>query len=694
MEAGQRTAREGKGRLPFQFQPLPWSVWLAGLFFFCLFGVLGGAAFLSFFPVEYEASLWLRYSPGHPSPLGPTERLEALTAELQSSTFIQQVAARLGRAEEKLDAAALASRIRLAPSFRSGAIEVRTKAASCKAARALLQAYSEAAVRLWAETQTAEAVAPLEALSKELEKSERKLTEALGAFQAYRASLGGQDPHHRLEELGSQVRQLQADLARNTDSLSLLQKEWQECQAAGTRRNSLLKIPAISESPDVAAALKKLRALTDKLASLRQRKADKKRGLLFLLFPFMGQGPSNEARKILQERHALEQELAEALRKAKEACRKRLLEAETRQKELQERLARIQEEVRLASQHTVDWERLWQAALRAQALHQALLEKVKSVGQSSGSRGNELSVLWPIHCRPTLPSPWGLLLVGLLSGTLGAFCLTAPIAWWQSPFRDPGELSRKLKGLPVRPVLVLESELFRGLVEKQWPGQELRAFLETALLPWESDGRQKNPPSEPASAGIVGLRPKSGATFCATLLALYWASQGRSTLLVDAHFTKPDLTRLFLGKTAGPSLEDYLGSSTLLLTVRKSTAIPHLFFLGCSGKGQQALPQEAVQSGLQTLLVEALSLHDRVVLDLGSLEDPPPYPWELLSREIFLFLVLDARRHCRRLLVRAERSWRSKLFSPQAVLLNFWISKQAARGHRREGRDPSLGSPL
>ncbi|CAF0689592.1 GumC family protein [Candidatus Methylacidithermus pantelleriae] len=620
---------------------------------FVLCAGIGAAILWAFFPQGYRATTYLRYVSSGTTALELRERLQDFSREFTSDPFLTELARHFSEKEEERTLSYLHSHLRVRPLPDSTKLEVSARGRTKEKAQTLLRELCKEILRARAQAQAAQALAPFDLLSQELEKKGKELAQARNAFQSFQASLGGIDPHRRWEKLTAQAQELQAKLTEAHQSATVWQKEWEKCQAADNQRERLLQIESIAHNPAVSKALEKLDTIKKELAALPPEPSGKPSGFLGIFGPKNAELPNPRTPQLLEEQRRAQKKLADALRQAKEECRRQWEQAKNKTEQLEESLRKNQRELELVAQEISQWERLEQTVLTAQNLYQALLEKLTAARLSLSNRPLDLEDTGSLTIRRIPPPKKEMLLVGLLCGTLGSAIIARRLAWWDHPFRSEQELSKAVQGLTIVNIPELSETLVRKWIQTGLSDGELRSVFEKKT---PKDTAFKNPggPTPPGPClGVLGLRGDTHTDVCIATLALACASQGKDTLLVDAHFARPTLTQLFLGDRQGPGLEEYFTSPALLLGLRKATQVPHLFFVGCTGEVSQALSPADLRSGLQALVSEAISLHEYVLLSIGWLSDSNFPIWEGLPREMPLYLVVRARAHTRGEVIRA-----------------------------------------
>jgi capsular exopolysaccharide synthesis family protein len=108
--------------------------------------------------------------------------------------------------------------------------------------------------------------------------------------------------------------------------------------------------------------------------------------------------------------------------------------------------------------------------------------------------------------------------------------------------------------------------------------------------------------------------PSEGKTFCSSNFALSLALQGQRTLLVDADLRKPRVSGIFFKEDRKPGLTEFLTGKASMEEAAHDTEVELLKVMPAGERAPN--PAELLrESGIKSLLDEALKIYDRVVID-------------------------------------------------------------------------------
>ena len=310
------------------------------------------------------------------------------------------------------------------------------------------------------------------------------------------------------------------------------------------------------------------------------------------------------------------------------------------------------------------------------ALYESVLTRMKVTNVAKGIWANNIHVVESpsISAKPAKPRKLFILALALLGGTVLGCGLVIGIDLGDTSIRSVDQ-AEKISGLPVltsipeskRKDLQIESVLISDPAS-----YEAEAFrsLRTSLSFLGPDKSRK-------SVLFTSANPGEGKTYCSFNYAVALAQTGLRTLLIDADFRRPDLSRFVLGEATGRGVASCLSGRKSILDCCRPTSVDNLFILGAGSRASK--PAELLAScDFAGLLREAALQFDRVILDsapINAVSDT-----QLISKVVdSVCVVTRAGKVPRRAIVRAFSLLAQAGCNPDGIIFN-----RMERRHRDE----------
>jgi len=301
------------------------------------------------------------------------------------------------------------------------------------------------------------------------------------------------------------------------------------------------------------------------------------------------------------------------------------------------------------------------------ALYESVLTRMKETNVSKGVAETNIRVIESplLAAKPSKPSVLKILALALVAGVVLGCGMVFGMDMGDSSIRSVEELEH----ISEIPVLTAVPESKRKRRDKESvltsdPGSyEAEAFrsLRTALS-------FLGPQNDRKTILFTSANPAEGKTYCSFNYAVALAQTGLRTLLIDADFRRPDLSRVIMDHSKGPGVTSCLAGRATILECCKPAGIENLFILGAGGRASK--PAELLAScDFAGLLREAVHHFDRVVLDsapINAVSDT-----QLIAKKIdSVCLVVRAGKVPRRALVRAFSLLAHADCNPDGIVFN------------------------
>ncbi len=310
----------------------------------------------------------------------------------------------------------------------------------------------------------------------------------------------------------------------------------------------------------------------------------------------------------IAELEGLEEEVAEVARNVGESIRKRFSTAAEHEKQLIASVAEQKRAVLGVDRVRKEFRALKQRAAAASDTYYALLARINETDVTEGVRESIIRM----EEAPMVPakpaSPKKKVVVGL-AGVLGLFFgfgFTLFLYLTDRSLRTRRQIEQTL-GLPV----------LAEIADSPEAGEDLRdslvVFSEPHSLAAESFRSLRTSLStlSPRSVLLTSAMPGDGKSFCAINLALLQAQLGYRTLLVDADFRRPSLSKALMYRQVDPEAGDHALESKNLC---QRTPFPNLYLINCA----QFAPDSGESMNGEhfgSMLWEAYRSFDCVIID-------------------------------------------------------------------------------
>lgn len=435
-----------------------------------------------------------------------------------------------------------------------------------------------------------------EMLKEQAEKQLEKVAKAEEALQEFREQhpdtafeVGG-ITETELEDLNKLVSEAKNERLRLEAEVHKLDS------MAGEDPEAILEIGAYAEREDIAKLLLARNTKRAEMVKIEQQ--------------YQKEHPTYQS--YMAELQGLEDEVATVGRNVGNSIRKRLATAQEHEKQLQASVAEQKREVLSVDRIRKEFRNLQQRISAANDTYYALLARINETDVTEGVKESLLR-MEEAPLVPSKPSsPKKKLVVGLCGflGLFFGFGTTLFLYLSDRSLRTRRQIEQTL-GLPV----------LAEIAESPEAGEDLRdslvVFSEPHSLAAETFRSLRTSLStlSPRSVLFTSATPGDGKSFCAVNLALLQAQLGYRTLLVDADFRRPSLSKALMYRQADPNAGDSALESKNLC---QKTPFPNLFLINCA---QFAPNSGETMNGehFGSMLWEAYRSFDCVIIDSSPL---------------------------------------------------------------------------
>jgi len=243
-------------------------------------------------------------------------------------------------------------------------------------------------------------------------------------------------------------------------------------------------------------------------------------------------------------------------------------------------------------------------------LYDGLLQRFKEVSAAAGISSNNISIVdraWPPSdpVSPRVPVNMVLaFLVGLALSLIAVFVREMVV----DRIRDPEDVIRKLKlaVLGIIPALPKGKNPLQALRDPRSPISEAHNSLQTSL-------QFASPHGAPASILVTSSRPSEGKSTSALAIAIGFALEGKSVLLVDADLRRPTLHASLKLNNAIGLVHLLTGKKAVDEAVQK-TGLANLSFIA-SGPVPPSPAELLAGPRLNSVLAELNRAYEMVIID-------------------------------------------------------------------------------
>jgi polysaccharide biosynthesis transport protein len=322
--------------------------------------------------------------------------------------------------------------------------------------------------------------------------------------------------------------------------------------------------------------------------------------------------PGLPAMIALKERiNALEREIASARGNVGTAARLDYSSAVARERELQSRVDGMKGKVLDLRSRSIQYTILQREVDTNRALYDALLQKYKEVGVSSGVGSTKVAIVdrarvprTPVSPRVAINVMLGLL-AGLLLGLGGAFLLELI----DDTIKMPDDVRSKLRMtlLGIMPTAEDAVEFKDEIADPKSDLIEAAHSLRTALQFATGHGM-------PRSMLVTSSRPGEGKSSVTLALATSLARLGKRVLIIDADMRKPTFYVGTASRKDTPGLSNVLSGDVVLSAVTHRSVVEHLSIVSAG----PTVPNPAAllsEGGFVKILETASANFDHVIVD-------------------------------------------------------------------------------
>ena len=287
-----------------------------------------------------------------------------------------------------------------------------------------------------------------------------------------------------------------------------------------------------------------------------------------------------------------------------------------------------------------EYQQLRREADADKKLYEELVRKIREAGINAGFEGNSIRLADVARppVKPIFPNLIMNVALAVLLSTVVAMGVAVGADALDKSIRDPGQVNQMLNAVVLGSLPMVRGKDFRsrlttftrasepsstelGLVlggNNRCPDAKAESngnltLFEESIRTLHSSVQLSNLDKGIRSLLVTSTAPGEGKSTTAAYLAISNATQGHSTLLIDADMRRPSLHRL-LGIPASTGLSNVLsGQVPWHDAVVKMENPANLHFL-CAGPASGQAP-DLVARGLETLLDEASQEYSLIVLD-------------------------------------------------------------------------------
>lgn len=446
-----------------------------------------------------------------------------------------------------------------------------------------------------------------EELFKQRDELNAKLQKSEEALQSYREQYGVLSLETSSDNKGASIQNFAADRSKE------LNRQLQEVRgeriklegflpmaskAGGLPLEQLLAIEAVSKATDVVEAQKLLAAKEEEFGEIRKRYLE--------LHP--------KYQQVQSQLVDIKQSIERAARKAAGVLVLSHESALQAERKLQDAMAEQEKAGVELSRVAIPYNLLLRDTQADRELYDQVSARVREIELTNRVERSNIRVIQvpDVPVDPSKPKRALILALGLFAG------VTFPCAWifithlFNTTLRSVDEAERALDLGSLSAVPEARGKTAKNpLVLVSHPaGREAEAFrcLRTSL------SLQSPGVAQARTILITSAVPAEGKSFCAANLAIAFAQQGLSTLLIDGDLRRPGLGKYLPVAAEAAGLSEVLAGKTTLPNACHATAVEKLKLMPAGTKGTN--PSELLGSPhVMQLLAEAEKSFDRVVID-------------------------------------------------------------------------------
>ncbi len=344
----------------------------------------------------------------------------------------------------------------------------------------------------------------------------------------------------------------------------------------------------------------------DAVLALRQARSELAAERAELLSQFREDYPA--VRQLTSRIEGLDAEIVAEEQRSVRSLEAAYTAALAREEALRARVAQLEGDVQDLRARSIDYNILTREVDTLRSQYDALLQRYREVSIASGIGTSQVSIVdrGIVPERPSEPSIPRNLALGALLALMAGVGLALLRNFLDDTIKTPDDIKGKLR-LPVIgvvPKLKLDTNLLSELSDPRSPLTE--SMMSAAL-----NLRFATPAGTPRSILVTGAKPSEGKTSTVTALAMIYASEGKSVLIIDGDMRRPSFS-FERGSSVG--LSGLLAGSGSLEESVIHSETPNLFLLPVGVLPPN--PAELLASGpLGELISEASALFDIVIID-------------------------------------------------------------------------------
>lgn len=448
----------------------------------------------------------------------------------------------------------------------------------------------------------------VQSLVNEGQRLQKKLKDSEIALHDYKRKNEAISLDERKDLVLTKLKELGADLNRQSKERLMLETHLQACKAGHLPREQMLNLPTVANHPKVSSILSQIGNQKAALAVLSER--------------YKPKHPKYQSAQSVVEN--LEKQLDVLLGDAVGLLESSYNNAHELERKQQEQLKQQELEVLNLEQLAVQYNVLKREMESDQAVYESVLARIKQVDVSKEMETIPIWVhqLAMVPMTPVSPDAKKTVTTTTAGGFMLGMAIIGLIVMRDRSIRTIDDARLKLR-LPVMGAVneVRAQDQASESTSDAGPAQtalKTHRFLAESMREFRTIITRRNR-SGKSSILITSAVPGEGKTFVSTHLAISMASQGLRTLIVDMDLRRCSLNDMFGVPSDCPGVSNLLLGSAELRQVCFATGIPNLAILP-AGKRSHSSAELLASSSLSQLKEAAFTLgFDRVIVDSAPL---------------------------------------------------------------------------